>query len=102
MILMGDKFRVREIMMELNIFVVFGLEFVLKIKEEVLEVVREIGYFVMIKVLSGGGGKGMRIVRKEEEFFLNFDMVSLEVLVVFFNSDLYMEKFIENFRYIEV
>ncbi len=69
MILMGDKSRARETMMELNIPVVPGSESVLKTKEEALEVAREIGYPVMIKASSGGGGKGMRIVRKEEELF---------------------------------
>ncbi len=56
----------------------------------------------MIKASSGGGGKGMRIVRKEEELFSNFDMASSEALAAFSNSDLYMEKFIENPRHIEV
>lgn len=69
MILMGDKSRARETMMELNIPVVPGSESVLKTKKEALEVAREIGYPVMIKASSGGGGKGMRIVRKEEELF---------------------------------
>ena len=102
MILMGDKSRARETMMELNIPVVPGSESVLKTKEEALEVAREIGYPVMIKASSGGGGKGMRIVRKEEELFSNFDMASSEALAAFSNSDLYMEKFIENPRHIEV
>ncbi|KPI53750.1 acetyl-CoA carboxylase [Clostridioides difficile] len=102
MILMGDKSRARETMMELNIPVVPGSESVLKTKEEALEVAREIGYPVMIKASSGGGGKGMRIVRKEEELFSNFDMASSEALSAFSNSDLYMEKFIENPRHIEV
>lgn len=102
MILMGDKSRARETMMELNIPVVPGSESVLKTKEEALEVAREIGYPVMIKASSGGGGKGMRIVRKEEELCSNFDMASSEALAAFSNSDLYMEKFIENPRHIEV
>ncbi|MBO3445549.1 acetyl-CoA carboxylase biotin carboxylase subunit [Clostridium sp. CCUG 7971] len=102
MILMGDKSKARETMMELDIPVVPGSDGVLKSKEEALSFANKIGYPVIIKASNGGGGKGMRIVTCEEELFTSFDMASSEALAAFSSSDLYMEKFIENPRHIEV
>lgn len=102
MLLMGDKSRARETMVNLGVPVVQGSESVLKIKEEALEVANKIGYPVMIKASNGGGGKGMRIINCKEELFSSFDIASSEALSAFSNSDLYMEKFIENPRHIEV
>ena len=102
MILMGDKSKARKIMIKLNIPVVPGSESVLKDKEEALEIANKIGYPVIIKAANGGGGKGMRIVYKEEELFSSYDMASAEALSAFSNNDLYMEKYIENPRHIEV
>lgn len=102
MLLMGDKSRARETMVNLGVPVVQGSESVLKTKEEALEVANKIGYPVMIKASNGGGGKGMRIINCKEELFSSFDIASSEALSAFSNSDLYMEKFIENPRHIEV
>ena len=102
MMLMGDKARARETMIELGVPVVPGSKSVLKTKEDAVRTASEIGYPVMIKASAGGGGKGMRIVRKEEELGNLFDMAKSEALSAFGNGDLYMEKFIENPRHIEV
>ena len=102
MLLMGDKSRARETMVNLGVPVVQGSESVLKTKEEALEVANKIGYPVIIKSSNGGGGKGMRIINCKEELFSSFDIASSEALSAFSNSDLYMEKFIENPRHIEV
>ena len=100
--MMGDKINSKKIAKEVNVQTIPGVEKAIRSTEEAKEVANKIGYPVMIKASSGGGGKGMRIVRKEEELFSNFDMASSEALAAFSNSDLYMEKFIENPRHIEV
>lgn len=102
MILMGDKSKARETVINLNIPVVPGSKGVLKSKEEAKYLANEIGYPVIIKASNGGGGKGMRIVTCEEEIESSFDMASSEALASFSSNDLYMEKFIENPRHIEV
>ncbi|MBS5787463.1 MAG: acetyl-CoA carboxylase biotin carboxylase subunit [Clostridioides difficile] len=100
--LMGNKSRARETMMKLGVPIVPGSKTVLKSKEDALKVASEIGYPVMIKASNGGGGKGMRIVFEENELPSLFDIASSEALSSFGSSDLYMEKFIENPRHIEV
>ena len=61
----------------------------------------EIGYPVMLKATAGGGGKGMRIVRSEEELEKAFAMASAEAEKAFNNGALYLEKYIDNSRHIE-
>ncbi|RDY28336.1 acetyl-CoA carboxylase biotin carboxylase subunit [Romboutsia weinsteinii] len=102
MILMGDKSRARQTMIDLNVPVVLGSKEVLKSKEEALSLANEIGYPVMIKASNGGGGKGMRIINSPDEVFSSYELASAEALAAFSNSDLYMEKYIENPRHIEV
>lgn len=100
--LMGNKSKARETMINLNIPVVPGSKSVLNDKLEAKEVAKSIGYPVMIKASSGGGGKGMRIVNDESELDSLFDIAKSEALSAFGDSSLYMEKYIENPRHIEV
>ncbi|MGL5346927.1 MAG: acetyl-CoA carboxylase biotin carboxylase subunit [Peptostreptococcaceae bacterium] len=102
MMLMGDKSKARETMINLNIPIVPGSEGILKNKESAVKIANDIGYPVIIKASNGGGGKGMRIVNNEDELLASFDIASAEALSAFSNSDLYMEKYIENPRHIEV
>lgn len=102
MLLMGDKAKARETMVEIGVPVVPGSDSVIKSKEEARNEADRIGYPVIIKASAGGGGKGMRIVSSESEIDNAFDMASSEALSAFGNGDLYMEKFIENPRHIEV
>lgn len=102
MLLMGDKAQARDTMIKLNIPVVPGSNGIIKDKNEALVIANEIGYPVIIKAANGGGGKGMRIIKNDEEMLSNFDIASSEALSAFSNSDLYMEKYIENPRHIEV
>ena len=102
MMLMGDKSKARETMIDLNIPIVPGSEGVLKNKESAVKIANDIGYPVIIKASNGGGGKGMRIVNNEDELLPSFDIASAEALSAFSNSDLYIEKYIENPRHIEV
>lgn len=100
--LMGNKSKARETMISLNVPVVPGSKSILKDKEEAKLLASSIGYPVMIKASSGGGGKGMRIIFKESEFDSLFDIAKSEALASFGDSALYMEKYIENPRHIEV
>ncbi|MFR4766478.1 MAG: acetyl-CoA carboxylase biotin carboxylase subunit [Paraclostridium sordellii] len=100
--LMGNKSKARETMISLNVPVVPGSKSILKDKEEAKLLASSIGYPVMIKASSGGGGKGMRIIFKESEFDSLFDIAKSEALASFGDSSLYMEKYIENPRHIEV
>lgn len=100
--LMGNKSKARETMISLNVPVVPGSKSILKDKEEAKLLASSIGYPVMIKASSGGGGKGMRIIFKESEFDSLFDIAKSEALASFGYSSLYMEKYIENPRHIEV
>ena len=99
---MGNKSKARETMISLNVPVVPGSKSILKDKEEAKLLASSIGYPVMIKASSGGGGKGMRIIFKESEFDSLFDIAKSEALASFGDSSLYMEKYIENPRHIEV
>lgn len=67
-----------------------------------LKVAKEVGYPVMIKATAGGGGKGMRVVWKEEDFEKNFENASQEAAAAFGNGRCYIEKFIEEPRHIEI
>ena len=100
--LMGNKSKARETMISLNVPVVPGSKSILKDKEEAKLLASSIGYPVMIKASSGGGGKGMRIIFKESEFDSLFDIAKSEALASFGDSSLYMETYIENPRHIEV
>lgn len=64
---MGDKIESKLLVKKVEVNIIFGFDGVVKDVEEVVRIVREIGYFVMIKVLVGGGGKGMCIVWDDEE-----------------------------------
>ncbi|OPJ57196.1 acetyl-CoA carboxylase biotin carboxylase subunit [Alkalithermobacter paradoxus] len=99
---MGDKSRARESMIKAGVPVVPGSEGVVKNIDNAIEIAQEIGYPVLIKASSGGGGKGMRIAHTKEELISNFDIAKSEALSAFGNGDMYLEKYIENPRHIEV
>ena len=97
----GNKSRAREIMINAGIPVIPGTEGVVETIEEALKEARKIGYPVMIKASSGGGGRGIRIVRKEEEVKKAYETAKTESKAAFGDDSLYMEKFIENPKHIE-
>ena len=99
---MGDKAVAKESMKKAGVPVVPGSEGVLKSEAEALAVVKEIGYPVILKAVAGGGGKGMRIVRNEAGLSNAFMMASAEAEAGFGNADLYIEKYIEGPRHIEI
>ena len=99
---MGDKITAKETMIEAKVPVVPGSEGLIKDAEEGIEFAKKIGYPVMLKATAGGGGKGMRIVREEGEFQDNWDFAQREAKAAFGNDGIYIEKFIEEPRHIEI
>lgn len=98
---MGNKSKAREIMMSSGVPVIPGTEGSADTLEEAIMAAKEIGYPVMIKASSGGGGRGIRIVRNEEELKKVFDSAKGEARISFGDDTMYMEKFIENPRHVE-
>ncbi|MFQ5772154.1 MAG: acetyl-CoA carboxylase biotin carboxylase subunit, partial [bacterium] len=99
---MGDKSYAKVTMKKAGVPVVPGSESILQNKNEAKKIASEIGFPVMIKAAAGGGGRGMRIVRDETSLDAAYDMSRNEAESAFGNPDLYMEKYFENPRHIEV
>ncbi len=100
--LMGDKAQAREIARQAGVPVIPGSEGPLKDEEEASAVARTTGYPVMLKAAAGGGGHGMRIVRAAEAISQAFAMCQAEASSAFASSELYLEKFLEGARHVEV
>jgi len=99
---MGDKALAKETMKKAGVPVVPGSDGVVKGPRQAIELAQNIGFPVMLKATAGGGGKGMRIVREPEELESAFQMASSEAQSAFGNGDLYMEKFVEQPRHVEI
>jgi acetyl-CoA carboxylase biotin carboxylase subunit len=100
--MMGDKVEARRAMKEAGLPILPGSPDPLKSEEEATTLAREIGYPIIIKAAAGGGGRGMRIVRTEEELGHAMQTASTEAAAAFKNGDVYIEKYIENPRHIEI
>lgn len=100
--LMGNKSRARELMVENNIPVVPGSDGNIDDTEELKKVCGQIGYPVIIKASSGGGGRGMRIVFKEEDLVREYLNAKSEAKASFGEDKVYVEKYITNPRHIEI
>ena len=99
---MGNKSVAKDTMKAAGVPVVPGSEGILKGIEDGKKVAAEIGYPVLLKAVSGGGGKGMRIVEKESEFENAYKTASNEAAVSFNDPDLYLEKLVIGSRHIEI
>lgn len=99
--LMGDKANARKTMKKHGIPVVEGYEDFIKDENHALEIAEKIGFPVMIKAALGGGGKGIRIVDKREDFINSYIMAKSESLACFGNDDIYIERFVKNPHHIE-
>jgi len=99
---MGNKAQAKITMKAAGVPVVPGGEGILDGPEDAKIKADEMGYPVMLKASAGGGGKGMRLVRKSEDVIPSFKSASQESLTSFGNGDMYIEKFIQNPRHIEV
>ncbi len=100
--LMGDKIAARATMEKAGVPIVPGTNTALRDPLEAAKVASKIGFPVMIKAAGGGGGRGIRVVQNEEEFPKILKTAQVEAESSFGNPDVYIEKFIETFRHIEV
>ena len=99
---MGDKITAKETMIKANVPVVPGSGGLIEELEPSLVKAEEIGYPVILKATAGGGGKGMRIVWNPEEFENAWQTASREAAASFGNPGMYMEKYIEEPRHVEI
>jgi acetyl-CoA carboxylase biotin carboxylase subunit len=99
---MGDKITAKETMIKAGVPVVPGGEGLLESVEEAKKLAKEIVYPVIIKATAGGGGKGMRVVWSEADLEKAFNDAKMEAAASFKNDGLYMEKFVEEPRHIEI
>jgi acetyl-CoA carboxylase biotin carboxylase subunit len=99
--LMGEKEKARAAVKAAGVPILPGSEGILASADEAMEYARSVGFPVIIKAAHGGGGRGMRVIRGEEELPNSFHAASSEAAAAFGNGDMYMEKFIEHPRHIE-
>ncbi|MFN4086679.1 MAG: acetyl-CoA carboxylase biotin carboxylase subunit [Spirosomataceae bacterium] len=100
--LMGDKATAKDTMKKAGVPVIPGSEGLLSSVEEGLTIAEEIGYPVIVKATAGGGGRGMRIIKSPEDFQKAWDDAKMESGAAFGNDGLYLEKFVEEPRHIEI
>lgn len=98
---MGNKSEARMTMMNAGVPVIPGTKDAVYDAKAALEIAKGIGFPVMIKASSGGGGKGMRVSSREEDFIENFHMAQMESVNAFADNTMYIEKYIVNPRHIE-
>ena len=99
---MGNKSEARKTMIEAGIPVVPGTKEPVNEAQAALEKAKEIGFPVMIKASSGGGGKGMRVSESEEDFIDNFQMAQSESVNAFADDTMYLERYVQRPRHVEV
>jgi len=99
---MGDKIQAKKIMQKLGVPTVPGSEGKIVNIDDALKIGSEIGYPVLLKAAAGGGGRGMKVINSKKEMLDNFSIVRQEALSFFGNDDVYIEKFIDAPRHIEV
>ncbi|HVW59812.1 MAG TPA: acetyl-CoA carboxylase biotin carboxylase subunit [Puia sp.] len=99
---MGDKITAKDTMIKAGVPVVPGGEGLLESLDEAKGLAREIGYPIILKATAGGGGKGMRVVWAEEEMERAYNTAKAEAGAAFKNDGVYMEKFVEEPRHIEI
>ena len=99
---MGDKSSAKETMKKAGIPTIPGSEGIVESLEDAQKIAQKIGYPIMLKASAGGGGKGMRVVRKAKDLLKAWEDARQESKASFDNDDMYIEKFIENPRHIEI
>jgi len=99
---MGDKITAKDTMIKAGVPVVPGGEGLLESLDEAKGLAKEIGYPIILKATAGGGGKGMRVVWAEEEMERAYNTAKAEAGAAFKNDGVYMEKFVEEPRHIEI
>lgn len=99
---MGIKDVARETMDQANVSIVPGSQGIIETEDEAIEIAQNIGYPVIIKATAGGGGKGIRVARSEEDLLKGIRITQKEAETAFGNAGVYLEKFIEDFRHVEI
>lgn len=99
---MGDKATAKKTMQKAGVPVIPGSDGLLSSVAEGKKLAKEIGYPVIVKATAGGGGRGMRIIKKEEDFQKMWDDAKMESGAAFGNDGLYLEKYVEDPRHIEI
>lgn len=99
---MGDKITAKETMIKAGVPVVPGGQGLLESVEQAKSLAKEVGYPVILKATAGGGGKGMRVVWEEGEMEKAYTTAKMEAAASFKNDGVYMEKFVEEPRHIEI
>ena len=100
--LMGDKARARKAMKKAGVPVLPGSDGPVSGEEQAIQVAKELGYPVIIKAVAGGGGRGMRVVRKPEELAGSLKTATREAEAAFGVGDVYLEKYVDSPRHIEI
>ena len=100
--LLGNKSKAKETMKKAGVPVVPGSEGLIKSKEEAVSLAEEIKYPVMLKASAGGGGRGIRVAYNKDQLEKEYDLVKQEAKVSFNDDSLYLEKFVENPRHVEI
>ncbi|MFJ7828745.1 acetyl-CoA carboxylase biotin carboxylase subunit [Peribacillus sp. NPDC097284] len=99
---MGTKDVARETMRKAGVPIVPGSKGIIKDTDEGVALAKEMGYPVIIKATAGGGGKGIRVARTEEELVKGINITQQEAATAFGNPGVYIEKYIEDFRHVEI
>ena len=100
--LMGNKSNAKEMMEKAGVPVVPGSKGSIKSINDAKKIAQEIGYPIMLKAAAGGGGKGIRIVNNESELENSYNIVKQEAMISFKDDEIYIEKFIQNPRHVEI
>jgi acetyl-CoA carboxylase, biotin carboxylase subunit len=100
--LMGDKARARRAMKKAGVPVLPGSDGPVRGEDQAVQVAQELGYPVIIKAVAGGGGRGMRVVRSADELVKSFKTAMREAEAAFGVGDVYLEKYVESPRHIEI
>ncbi len=100
--LMGEKVTARNAMRDAGVPILPGSESTIQSDEEAIKIAREIGYPVIVKASGGGGGRGMRIVYSETDLARALEAASTEAAAAFKNGDVYIERYVERPRHIEI
>ena len=99
---MGNKAKAKQTMKAAGVPVIPGGDGILESAEDALKQANEMGYPIMLKASAGGGGRGMRLVKNKKDVISAYKSANQESITAFGNGDLYIEKFIQNPRHIEV
>ncbi|MFS1517971.1 acetyl-CoA carboxylase biotin carboxylase subunit [Bacillus sp. SCS-151] len=99
---MGTKDVARETMKEADVPIVPGSQGIINSTDEAVRLANDIGYPVIIKATAGGGGKGIRVAEDEQELINGINITQQEAATAFGNSGVYIEKYVQDFRHVEI